>query len=63
MDATLVYTHKDYAVGWVTLMLLNATLAHALGRSRFAWLLVSLFLGPVATFLLMLFGRIRTKSF
>lgn len=40
-----------YAVGWGTLALINAGLAQAKGRSRLAWFLASLFLGPVATFL------------
>ncbi len=41
-----------YAVGWGTLALINAGLAQAKGRSRLAWFLASLFLGPIATFLI-----------
>jgi hypothetical protein len=40
-----------YAVGWFTLSLINAGLAQAKGRSGLNWWLVSLFLGPIATFL------------
>lgn len=43
---------RSYAVGWGTLALLNAGLAKAQGRSRLAWFLGSLLLGPIATFLL-----------
>ena len=41
-----------YAVGWFTLSLINAGLAQAKGRSGLIWWLVSLFLGPIATFLI-----------
>jgi hypothetical protein len=42
----------EYFVGWGTLMLINAGLAQAKGRSGLSWWLLSLFLGPVATFLI-----------
>jgi hypothetical protein len=42
---------RSYAVGWGTLALINAGLAQAKGRSRLAWFLASLLLGPIATFL------------
>jgi hypothetical protein len=42
---------RSYAVGWFTLALINAGLAQAKGRSRLAWFLASLFVGPIATFL------------
>jgi len=41
-----------YAVGWGTLALLNAGLAQSKSRSGLGWFLLSLFLGPIATFLL-----------
>jgi hypothetical protein len=41
-----------YFVGWGTLSLINAGLAKAKGRSGLLWWLLSLFLGPVATFLI-----------
>jgi hypothetical protein len=42
---------RGYAVGWFTLALINAGLAQSKGRSRLVWFLVSLLLGPIATFL------------
>ncbi len=47
-----MHEHTPYFVGWGTLSLLNAGLAQSKGRSGLLWWLVSLFLGPVATFLL-----------
>jgi hypothetical protein len=43
---------RDYAIGWGTLAMINAGLAQAKRRSRLAWFLVSLLLGPIATFLI-----------
>ncbi|MFO0984661.1 MAG: hypothetical protein U1E76_23545 [Planctomycetota bacterium] len=40
------------AVGWGALALLNAGVAQGKNRSGLAWFLVSLLLGPIATFLL-----------
>ena len=40
----------NYVVGWGTLALINAGLAQSQGRSRLAWFLGSLLLGPIATF-------------
>ena len=42
----------DYAVGWFTLAIINAGLAQAKNRSGLNWFLVSVFLGPLATFIL-----------
>lgn len=38
--------------GWFTLSLVNAGLAQAKNRSGLTWFIVSLFLGPLATFLI-----------
>ncbi len=46
-----------YYVGWGTLALINAGLAQAKGRSGLGWFLGSLFLGPIATFLIVIFDR------
>jgi hypothetical protein len=46
-----------YGIGWGTLALINAGLAQGKGRSGLAWFFVSLFLGPVATFLILLLDR------
>ena len=42
---------RSYAVGWGALALINAGLAKAQGRSRLAWFLGSLLVGPIATLL------------
>ena len=41
-----------YYVGWGTLCLINAGLAQTKNRSGLLWFLISLFLGPIATFLI-----------
>ncbi len=46
---------QEYFVGWGTLALINAGLAQSKNRSGFAWFLLSLLLGPIATFLLVAF--------
>lgn len=46
---------KNYAVGWGTLAMINAGLAQGKGRSGLNWFFVSVFLGPLATFLLVAF--------
>jgi hypothetical protein len=42
----------SHALGWGTLSLINAGLAQSKDRSGLFWWLVSLVLGPVATFLI-----------
>lgn len=42
---------------WLAIVSLNAAVAAALGRSRINWLVISFFLGPIASFLLACFGR------
>jgi hypothetical protein len=44
-----------YYVGWGTLALINAGLAQSKDRSGLSWFLISLLLGPIATFLLVAF--------
>lgn len=46
---------SGYAVGWLTLALINAGLAQGKNRSGLAWFLVSLLIGPLATFLVVVF--------
>jgi len=48
----VVEVGRTYAVGWGTLALINAGLAQSKGKSRMAWFLASLLLGPVATFII-----------
>lgn len=42
---------------WITLALVNAGLAQSKRRSRFGWFLLSLLLGPIATFLIVIFDH------
>jgi hypothetical protein len=48
----IVEHHTGYAVGWFTLSLINAGLAESKGRSRIGWWFASLFIGPIATLLI-----------
>jgi hypothetical protein len=48
---------QGYVVGWGTLALINAGLAQSKGRSRLAWFLLSLLLGPIATFIIVITDR------
>lgn len=50
-------------VGWGTLALINAGLAQGKNRSGLLWFLLSLFIGPVATLLLVLLPKPRTTMF
>lgn len=55
------YTYPGYAVGWGTLALINAGLAQTKNRSGLLWFFISLFLGPIATFLIVILDRERAK--
>ena len=46
---------RGYFVGWGTLALLNAGLAQGKNRSGLNWFLLSILLGPIATFCLVAF--------
>ena len=47
--------------GWGTLSLINAGIAQGKHRSGLCWFVASLFLGPVATFLLCLLDDPRDR--
>jgi len=51
----------QYAVGWFTLSLINAGLAQTKGRSGLNWWIVSIFLGPIATFLIVVLDPPKSK--
>ncbi len=51
----------QFAVGWFTLSLINAGLAQGKGRSGLAWWTVSLLLGPVSTFLIVVLDDLKAK--
>ncbi len=44
----------QWVAGWGTLSLINAGLAQAKGRSGLIWWLLSLLLGPIATFIIVI---------
>ncbi|WP_426687657.1 antitermination protein NusB [Rhodanobacter ginsengiterrae] len=50
-------------VGWGTLALINAALAQGKNRSGLLWFLLSLLGGPLATLLLVLLPKVRSKMF
>jgi hypothetical protein len=44
---------NSYFVGWGTLALINAGLAQGKNRSGLNWFILSIFTGPLATFILL----------
>jgi hypothetical protein len=53
---------SPYAIGWGTLALINAGLAQGKNRSGLNWFLLSLLLGPLATFFVVISDPIEPKS-
>ena len=51
----------SFFAGWGTLSLINAGLAQAKDRSGLLWWVVSLLLGPVATFVIVVLPKADTK--
>ncbi|MBB6455335.1 hypothetical protein HNQ94_003835 [Salirhabdus euzebyi] len=47
----------EFVVGWGTLALINAGLAQGKNRTGLNWFLLSLLLGPLATFILLLVDK------
>ena len=47
-----IHTNNEFFVGWGTLSLINAGLAQTKHRSAIGWCLASLFIGPLATLLI-----------
>jgi hypothetical protein len=52
-----LYLAPPYFVGWGTLALINAGLAQGKHKSGLLWFLLSVFLGPVATLILVLLPK------
>ena len=46
--------YPAYFVGWGTLALINTAIAQLQGRQSLLWFFISLLLGPIATFLLLI---------
>jgi len=53
-----MHEQAQFFVGWGTLSLINAGLAQAKGRNGLLWWLVSIFLGPIATFLIIVLPKV-----
>lgn len=51
----------EYFVGWGTLALINAGLAQGKGRSGLVWFLLSLLLGPIATFFIVILDNVALR--
>jgi len=51
------YLGPPYFVGWGTLALINAGLAQGKQKSGLLWFLLSVFLGPLATLILVLLPK------
>lgn len=47
-----MFADPGYYVGWGTLSLINAGLAQSKNRSGLLWWVLSIFIGPIATFLI-----------
>ena len=47
---------------WFTVALLNAGLAETKGRSRWNWFLLSLLLGPIATFFIVTWAPLAPRQ-
>jgi hypothetical protein len=62
LDITVSQVVAPWFAGWGTLALVNAGLAQSKNRSGLAWFLASLFLGPLATFLIVVLDRAPPES-
>ena len=51
------FLEPPYFVGWGTLTLINAGLAQGKNKSGLLWFLISIFLGPLATLILVLLPK------
>jgi hypothetical protein len=54
---SFAYLAPPYFVGWGTLALINAGLAQGKQKSGLLWFLLSVFLGPLATLILVLLPK------
>ena len=61
-DTEFFLKSPEYFAGWGTLSLINAGLAQGKNRSGFAWFLLSVFFGPIATFFLVLSSKLPNSS-
>lgn len=56
-----MHDQTQFFVGFGTLSLINAGLAQSKGRSGLLWWLASLFLGPIATFLIVVLDKVKQE--
>jgi hypothetical protein len=64
VDQLSSFAHgAPWFAGWGTLALINAALAQGKNRSGLLWFLLSLPLGPLATLLLVVLPKVRTRIF
>jgi hypothetical protein len=61
-DLAKILSGPEYYVGWGTLSLINAGLAQSKNRSGILWFALSMFLGPIATFFIVVFERGETAE-
>ena len=63
LDFLMAYEiqNENFAAGWGTLSLINAGLAQGKHRSGLTWFLISLLLGPIATFLIVVLDDPRER--
>jgi hypothetical protein len=57
-----MYASLPLGIGWGTLALINAGLAQTKNRSGLLWWLLSLLLGPMATFLIVVLPPAPKKA-
>lgn len=60
---TLAQGTVPWFAGWGTLALINAGLAQGKNRNGLWWFLLSLVFGPVATLVLVLLPKVRSRLF
>ncbi|TKI54008.1 hypothetical protein E8L90_00230 [Brevibacillus antibioticus] len=53
---------NQYGVGWGTLALINAGLAQGKNRSGLNWFFLSLFLGPIATLIIVVWDKLPEQK-
>jgi hypothetical protein len=49
----------EESIGWGSLALINTGLAQSKGRSGLGWFFISIFLGPIATFLIVVLSPVK----
>jgi hypothetical protein len=59
----LTLANAPWFVGWGTLALINAGLAQGKNRSGLLWFLLSLLFGPLATLVIVVLPKVRSRLF